>query len=186
MRARDLAESHLASEWPDLAAGIDSPQDLLRDAFASYSGKLPATLLEFRAVAFSLIDRAISAARSEDFEASAGPALDAVVQLLKLMSRDRDPRQRMQALCYLRLIGMEGRSFQQLGDELGVKRATVHKCYRTIQQRTGLPGRGDKSAAARETFRQLRLGKRRLRAPWAGITLWNSLVCQTPPALAAA
>lgn len=141
-------------------------------------------------MAFSLIDRAIFAARPEDFQtqgAGAGnQSLTAVVALIRLMSRDRDPRQRMQALCYLRLMGMEGRSFQAIGDELGVKRATVHKCYRTIQERTGLSGRGDKSDAARETFRQLRLGKRRLRPAWSGISIWKRTVCQTPLALAAA
>jgi hypothetical protein len=186
MRTRDLADSHRACEWPDLAAGIDTPRDLLRDAFDAFNGPLPKTMVEFRALAFTIIDRAVTSGRPEDFAATGASSVEAIVRLLTVMTRDRDPRMRMQAFCYLRLMGLEGRSFQEIGDELGVKRATVHKCYRTIQQRTGLPGRGDKSDAARETFRQLRLGKRRLRVPWAGISLWKSLVCQTPPALAAA
>ena len=62
-----------------------------------------------------------------------------------------------------------------------VRRATVHKCYRTIQERTGMPSRGDKSPAAREKFRHLRLGIRRERRPWQGLSIWKRLVSATAP-----
>lgn len=184
MRDCDLADSPIASHrnTPDLEA--DTMRDFLRESFSRFNGNVPATLSAFHGLCFTLIDGALSEAG--ETEAPIPPATsreyEITIRLLQLFARDEDRHYRMRAYCYLRLLGIEGRSFQQLGDMLGVEKQTVDKCYREIQRRLGdIPGRGDKSPEAREAYRQLRLGQKRPRAPWTGINAWKISLPQPQP-----
>lgn len=174
MRHADLPDTPLASYSPAPAA--DTLRGFLRETFARFKGNVPLTVQAFHALCFSLIDAALDEAGGDPIatRGSSGTGAE-MVRLLQTMSRDTDHRVAMRAYAYLRLAGHEGRSFQQIGDELGVRRATVHKCYRDIQRRLGdFPGRGDKSPAARETFRRRRTGRRRQRFTWPGQNAWQN------------
>jgi hypothetical protein len=197
MRHCDLPDSPLASHRPDITAGIDQLPDFLHEKITQYQGKTPANLVEMAQIFFGLIAAAMKEANCQEVDRHLREpgtknqeqgTSDIIIKLLQLMSRDTDQHYRMRALCYLRLMGLEGRSFRALGDELGVVRATVHKCYRDLQKRLGdLPGRGDKSPEARETYRRARLGQRRERglchfaSAWLGSACLTLLPAPTPP-----
>jgi hypothetical protein len=167
----DLPDSPLASFRRNLSAEIDDLPGHIRDAIDLYGGAVPASMAEFQAACRGILAQALRAADAPDAVAAASPSpgnnpqsAEMVAKLLQLMSRDTDSHYKMRALCYLRLMGREGRSFQALANELGVVRATVHNCYRDLQKRMGgIPGLGDKSPEAREKYRLGRLGKRRER-----------------------
>lgn len=176
-----------ASTRPPIEADADSPRDFLREVFADYAGALPVTREAFRALAFRLIDDAIAIISGQfptgselaAFGARAtGPeAQEPVIRLLHMLRYARDWRLRLDALCFLRILGDEGRSLDEIGIEAGLgagKKGTVHKRFREIQRLLGdLPARGDKSPEARAKYRQIRTGSRRPRLPWSGLSAWS-------------
>jgi hypothetical protein len=167
MLRADLADTTLASYAPDIPGEVDSLRDVLREHFASAPD---------REDCFTRIDRALSEINVVEFDrgAQARSAQEIAVRILQLLSRDADRHYRMRAICYLRLIGAEGRSFEEIAEELGTSRQNVDKCYRQIQDRLGgMPGRGDKSPIARAKYRNLRLGQRRPRAAWPAASAWQ-------------
>jgi len=186
MRDCDLADSPLASHHHTPDCEADTLRDFMRESFACFKGNIPTTLSAFHGLCFQLIDAAIEEAGPIYEKADSGAGrreYEITIRLLQLFARDEDRHYRMRAMCYLRLIGIEGRSFQALGEELGVERQTVDKCYREIQRRLGdIPGHGDKKPEAREKYRQLRLGKKRVRAPWTGFTTWKQSFSLQPQA----
>lgn len=193
MFRQDSSDSPLASYRPDIGAGVDSLEDRIREKAATYGGKMPGSIRELTDTLFLILKAALLDADWKELERRAASREDeeVTIRLLELMSRDSDRHYRMRALCLLRLMGREGRSFQTLGDLLGTRRATVHKCYRQLQARLGdLRGRGDKSPEAREKYRRRRIGQTRDRGDsdfagaWAG-TL-RGLFLPPPPVAAAA
>lgn len=187
MRNRDLPDSPLASHDPDIAGEADSPRDFLRETFGSFQGTLPTTLAGFRELAFRLIDEALTVITGEfpkgstlggwGAKASGPQQQDAVIRLLFMLRYAKDFRLRLDALCFLRIMGDEGRSFEEIGVAAGLgpdKKGTVHKRYREIQRMCGdLPGRGDKSPDARAKYAGLRTGQRRPRLAWPGASAWS-------------
>lgn len=175
MRHACLSDTPLASHRPDIAARADTLRDVLLEGFSTHAGAMPATVEELQAIAADIIDSALGKNPSVSIDPKARNHLEITVQVLQLISRDKDRHYRMRALCYLRLLGIEGRTFEALGEELGTTRAAVNRCYRDLQRRLGdLPARGDKKPAAREKYRQIRLGKRRIRPIWSGSRAWSA------------
>jgi hypothetical protein len=186
MRACDLPDSPLASFDPDIAGAADSPRDFLREVFGEFTGPLPDSLPAFRQLAFRLIDDALTIITGElpagsglaawGAKASGPEKQNEVIRLLNMLRYAKDSRLRLDALCFLRIMGDEGRSFDEIGEAAGLgagKKGTAHKRYREIQRLLGgLPGRGDKSPEARQKYRHLREGQRRQRAPWSGAGAW--------------
>jgi hypothetical protein len=134
-----------------------------------------------RASAAKLVAQQIASAGLDDAE----PAKPKVVELLTMLSCDENHTLAIRALCWLRLLGQEGRSLDAIGAEFGVVRATVDAIYRSVQRRYEsrgiiLTSRGDKSPAAREACRQRRLGKRKSRAPWLAQKIWPKLSLPLP------
>jgi len=193
MLRQDTSDSSIASYWPDTEGSADSLEDRIREKASTYDGKMPGSVRELTDTLFLILKAALLDADWKELERRAASREDeeVTIRLLELMSRDTDRHYRMRALCLLRLMGREGRSFQTLGDLLGTRRATVHKCYRQLQARLGdLRGRGDKSPEAREKYRRRRIGQTRDRGDsdfagaWAG-TL-RQIFLPPPPVAAAA
>lgn len=96
---------------------------------------------------------------------------DDIREILAMMSFDGNRTVAVRALCWLRLLGKEERSLDEIGAEFGVVRATVDAIYRKIQDAFAARGivlesRGDKDSKARAACRERRLGKRKKRSPW--------------------
>jgi len=193
MLRQDTADSTRASYRPDIEGEADSLEDRIREKIATFQGRMPGTVGELADTVFAILRLACLDADWKELERRAASREDEEVTMrfLELMSRDTDRHYRMRALCLLRLMGREGRSFQTLGDLLGVRRATVHKCYRQLQERLGgLRGRGDKSPEARQKYRHTRIGKTRDRGDSDFEGSWRramqSLFLPPPPVAAAA
>jgi hypothetical protein len=171
----DLSDSPLASHRPSIEEQADTFRDFLRETFARFNGNLPISLQAFRALCFQLIDEAIrEAGASTPAEVKSMDSYDQAVRLLRLISRSDEGGLGMRAACFLRLLGVDGRSFQEIADAYGFdSRAAPHAAYRKIQRATGLRARGDKSDDAREHCRNRRTGQLRARQPWAGLSAWN-------------
>lgn len=178
MRDRDLADSPLASCSPE-EPDCDSLRDFLAEPFTEAARAMPpADGAAFRALAGQCLDRGLAAAADAGFEgtgAAAPDALAVLVKVLQFMSRDADRHYALRAICYLRLLGHEGRSFQAIADEFHVTRADVHTIYRSLQRRhPQLRSRGDKSDRSREACRLRRIGARKTHEPWSISTLWRN------------
>lgn len=196
MLRQDASDSSLASYTPhNIGDGADSIEDRVHEAVTFFRGPMPNTATELAATVLAVMKVAMGDADLAELEQRVAKHedLEVTVRLLQLISRDSDRHYQMRALCLLRLMGYEGRSFQTLGELLGVERATVHKCYRDLQRRLKLPGRGDKSPEAREKYRRRRLGQKRERFPsefaggWAAAArVLKDLILPTPPVLALA
>lgn len=158
----DLADTPLASEWPDIAAGCDSLADRLREAVAGFIP--PAE----RARAFAAIDQALAGSDQEsgtlDREQIAAGILFAVYG-----DTSHAPEIRLIAAAALKRFGRDGRSYQAMGDEFGVTRACVHAHSRRIEKRTGIKCRSDKGAQARAISADRATGRRRAGAAAGGI-----------------
>ena len=173
MFAGDAAQSVRASFTPDIPGACDSVGDILAEPFLLFRGTLPRSHADFGAVCKELLQEGMAAAGLEDGTTAAG-AHTAMVETLRLVAGDENRTMALRAICYLRLLGAEGRSFQEIGDEFGVVRATVQEIYSEIQKRhEGLRGRGDKSTACREACRKRRLGFVKVRPPWQASKLWK-------------
>lgn len=173
----DPAQSPLASCRPHIAEEIDTLRDFFLESVSRFKGDLPTTILAFQNFIMQIVDEVLQDASDEAIEKSAADLEhqeDVTISLLETMGMADDPHIRMKALCYLRLLGREERSFEELGQVLGVRRATVNKCYRDLQCRIGLRGLGDKSEEARNKYREIRLGKRKIRPAWAGLNAWKN------------
>lgn len=188
MKRGDVATTPPASFRPPIESEADSPRDFLREAFAGYAGPLAfASAAALRTRDFLLIDEALTIISGEfpagsDLRAfgarASGPAVqEPIIRLLNLLRYARDSRLRLDALCFLRILGDEGRSLEEIGIEAGLgagKKGTVHKRYREIQRLLGdLPARGDKSPEARAKYRHIRTGARRPRRVWSGTSAWS-------------
>lgn len=177
MRDRDLADSPLASCAAEPPR--DSLGDTLLEPFAQYDGPLPATRAAFRQLATELLGQGLEdAARGQlatiDEAQMVQHSRLIIVRLLQLMSRDQDRHYALRAVCYLRLLKIEGRSFDAIGREFGLTRAGVQAVYRKLQRRhPELRARGDKSDAAREACRQRRIGMKKPAEKWAAAHLWK-------------
>ncbi len=101
-----------------------------------------------------------------------------IVEIMTMLGCDENHSLALRALCWLRVLGKEGRSLDAIGAEFGVVRATVDAIYNGIKRRYEkrqiiLTSRADKSPAAREACRQRRLGKRKPKREWTANNLWK-------------
>lgn len=177
MRDRDLADSPLASHRQLPSDHCDSLRDLLVEPFLTFTGPVPTTTELFRKRCAGLLDAGLSQARdagaAEDSEPQVGKAL--LIRVMQLIAGDGDRRMALRATCYLRLMEVEGRSFEEIGKQFGVCRAAVQAVYRQIQARhPGLRSRGDKSDSSREACRRRRLGVRKPRVDWSTAGQWTN------------
>lgn len=177
MREKDLADSPLASHSDLPSNHCDSLRDLLAEPFQAYRGELPADHSRFRVICLGLLDAGLIEAEDAGATEQSAPvaAKAALVKVLQLLAGDSDRRLAVRALCYLRLIGVDGRSFEAIGAPYGLCRAAVQTVYRQIQRcHPGMRSRGDKSDAAREACRRRRMGARKPRIDWPTGSLWNN------------
>lgn len=177
MRDCDLADSSLAAHHESPSDGIDSLRDILAEPFLVFRGPVPPDLSAFRDTCARLLDAGLSEAREAGVTEQAEPtsAKAALVRVLQLLAGDSDRRLAVRAFCYLRLIGVEGRSFESIGKPFGLCRAAVQTIYRKIQTlHPGLRSRGDKSDSAREDCRRRRIGARKQRIDWPTASLWRN------------
>lgn len=148
MLTSDLADSPLASHWPDIAGDVDSPFDLLREEIEDLLGKGAD-----RDRLFDLIEQA------EDRRPPlrSAPALGRAPQSLfeKLRSIAEDTRLSIELRCQAigEAIGANdphfSESYQYYADALGLTRACLHGKARKLQRRLGLRARRDKKDDAR-------------------------------------
>lgn len=188
----DPATSPRASTRVTPADSADSLQDLLAEPLliarlATQHLQVPPSpglpVCTYRPLTESqvraLVDAQVASAGLDD----AAPGKPQIVEILTMLSCDENHTLAIRALCWLRLLGHEGRSLDQIGAEFGVVRATVDAIYRTIQKRYEARGiiltsRGDKSPAARKACQDRRRGKRKQRDPWAAHKQWPKI---SPP-----
>jgi hypothetical protein len=198
MPGGDPASSPLASTRHTPADDADSLHDLLAEPLllarlaAPRTDRTGAVITGPNGIAYDPISRARVTALVSAQIASAGlddaaPGKPQIIELLTMLSCDENHTLAIRALCWLRLLGHEGRSLDAIGAEFGVVRATVDAIYRGIQKRYEARGiiltsRGDKSPAARKACQERRRGKRKLRAPWAAQKLWPKLSPPLPSA----
>lgn len=89
--------------------------------------------------------------------------LELIVKVVQLF--DYVPGYRVRAKAIQRLLGHEGRSFEECAKQEGVTKQAMQKIYRKLQKETKIRGRGDKSDPAREKYRKRATGKKRERRP---------------------
>ena len=188
MLTGDLATSPLASTDHTPADEADSLEDLLaeplllarlgaqRIAVPPAPGKsvaeyVPLTSEQIRALVTAQIRNA-----SLD---EAAPSKPRAADILVMLSCDENHTLAIRALCWLRLLGIEGRSLDAIGAEFGVVRATVDAIYRGVQKRYAqrgiiLTSRADKSPSSREACRKRRVGQRKNRNAWKGTKIWQT------------
>lgn len=193
MRDSDLADSPLASYRPDISGGVDQLPDYLRERIAVVQSQrlpLPTTFEQRTEQMHQVLEDAIADMEGEPRKPTPGPSkrleIDVIVPVLKLIDEySNDSQLRMHAICLLRLLEQDGRTFAQIAADCGVtSRACPHAVYRKIQRRLGLRARGDKSDGAREKCRVRRTGQIREKTPWSGIHAWKNTTSLPLPPLA--
>lgn len=173
MLDKDLADSPLASCDPELPE--EGPADLIVEELLAVHSRLQTSdRRTFCAVAMSAVKRGLDQAGDADSSSS-----QQIVTFFRAMERDDNRKVALYATCYLRLLNIEGRSFDEIAKEHGVVRATVNLVFRRLQESLALRGvalrsRGDKSAESREACRKRRVGVRKVRSNWNRSTLWNN------------
>ncbi len=184
MRDCDTAASPLASYTPDIPSAIDSLRDAFLEVVLQYTDAIPATIDELKGLFVSFIDRVLARVDLMEFDRAAiqRQQVSIVADVLKLISKEDDHHYKLRALCYLRLLGHEGRTFEEMGEELGICRAAVNACYRNLQRKTKLPGHGDKKPEARRKYARIRTGRKRIRPLWSGRSAWMSTPILALPA----
>jgi hypothetical protein len=176
MRDRDLADSPRASHHDLPSDHVDSLADFVLEPFLTFGGPVPTTMGNFKSVCSGLVKVGVREAEDAGRAEDVGPGMKGLlVKVLRVLAADTDRRTAVRAVCVLRLMGVEGRSFQEIGQEFGLCRAAVQTVYRQIQKaHGGLKSRGDKSDASREACRQRRLGQRKERVDWSTAKLWQN------------
>ena len=166
MRDRDLADSSLASEWPDIAGAVDSLADRAREALAPF---IPAPE---RARAFAALD-AVLAADADAAPACHGEKLQLVFETLRAIYGDTrlPPEVRRQAVAAA--IGANdpyfSKAYEYYANQFAVTRACIHSKARDVQRRFGLRARRDKCDSARGKSKANATGPRTARAPLAAV-----------------
>lgn len=199
MLTGDLANSPLASTDHTPADEADSLEDLLaeplhlarlasiRIADPPSPGKQVAEYVPLDAKAIrSLIAQQIKSAgldpqdgSRENVRASRRLTDEEIVEIMTMLSCDTNHTLAIHALCWLRYMGKEGRSFDKIGEEFGVVRATVQAIDKTVKERYAqrgiiLTSRADKSPSSREACRKRRVGQRKNRNAWKGTKIWQT------------
>ncbi len=169
----DIADSPLASQPADLS-GVDKPRDLAAELIATAiradRSPLPCDRSNFETAAIRILADPVGDALEAHgaHEMSSG-------ELLDLVAGDTSRTLALRAVCYKILLGQEGRTYQEIGEEFGVTRACVQEIFTNIQARHGgLRNRRDKKPEAREACRQRRIGTRKARTSSFPLTLWTN------------
>lgn len=172
----DIADSPRASHRDLPSSHCDTLRDHLLDPICTYSGPLPLSPGAFKALASTLVETGLAAAREAGVLDDA-PALDSPhIRFLQLIASDHsDRRLAIRATCWLRILRVEGRSFDKIGASFGLTRAAVQTIYRHIQKaHPALRAPGDKSDESREQCRRRRTGVRKARVDWPTSSLWRT------------
>lgn len=161
MHSSDLADSPLASEWPDIAEACDKPADLLREALAPFIPR------HFHGPAFSAIDAVCARA---DFAGGAVDRMQIERETLRKVFGDTRlaDEVRMTALSAAIASGdpLFGRSYQYYADQMGgVTRACLQAKAREVQKKFGLRAGRDKKDSARAKSKENATGPRADRPP---------------------
>lgn len=178
MLTGDLANSPLASTDHTPADEADSLRDFLLEAFLNHAKTMPPNIgrgyMEQAAVC---LDAGFEEAQKAGVVESSQTANNTqIIRILQLVAGDNNKELAIRAICYLRLLNLEKRSFEEIGNYFGVCRANVQIIYRKIQrQHPTLRSRADKSDSAREASRQIRLGRRKQSFDWPTRSLWKPL-----------
>lgn len=106
---------------------------------------------------------------------AAPPVDNPHIRFLQLIAKSRcDRRLGLRATCFLRILRIDGRSFEEIGAEFGVCRAAVQTIHREIQrEHPELRGRADKDDSAREACKQRRTGWRKPHIDWPTSSIWR-------------
>jgi len=150
MRDRDLADSSIASEYPDLAAEIDTVSDLAKEAIAPFIPEAQ------RATAFAKLEEVLRAAEADGSGGRSNMA--PVFEVLHAIYGDsRMPLDIRRQACSA-AIGANhpafGNAYQWYADLFGVTRACIHSDAREVQKKFGVRARRDKKDSAREGSRE--------------------------------
>lgn len=138
----DLADTSLASEWPDISAACDSLADRLAEALAPFIAR------DQRPAALAALQRVLAAeASTPDTERET-----IVVETLRAVYGDtrHAAEIRLIAQSALITISRNGQSYQAVADEFAVTRACPHNHARRIEEATGIKPRRAKSELARQ------------------------------------
>jgi len=174
MRDQDLADSPLASHCDLPSNHVDTVQDFVREAVAGDA--------QLRPLVDRVMDRVI-AGLEEAEEAGVGMggdggASNATVRGLQMIADFPDWAIAGRAIGFLRMLGHEGKSFEEIGRRFGIQRQTAHILFRSIQRAwPKFRSRGDKSDASRADCEKRRTGARKpkidapARKPWKLPTL---------------
>jgi hypothetical protein len=177
MRDRDLADSHLASHWPDMAEALDSLPDVFQEKLAAFQGPLPRTPRERVEQFAGILAEALKEANVAEAERR-GPAAGSdpeLVEGMRHIAEDQsNQRLALRAACVLKQLGLDHRSDQQLANDYGLTtRAAPHAIRRQIERTTGLRCRSSKSDLTRLRCQERTTGRKRERAPFLGEGAWQ-------------
>ena len=183
MLTADLADTPLASHWPDIASEIDTLPDYLREQIAECHSPLPRTVAERAQQFLALVAAAMKEANLQQAEHHAADGVSVNSQLVEGMrilssAEEKNRHLAFRAACVLKQLGLDPRSDQQLADDYGVvtSRAAPHAIRRAVERQTGLRSRSSKNDSTRDACRARRLGTKRERAPYLGATGWQAAV----------
>lgn len=164
---RDAAERPEASTRPDIAADIDSLEDHLAEMIAATTGNLPPEMLRVVAsIAAGAFRDSSNQERLLQLFGCAAPLQSDLEAFAQRLARwiDADSNPQLEARCVDFVFGFGlngGRNQTQIGEEMGVKKATVSKrCRNLVRAFNRAPGRGMKTEAACQSYRDRQMGKR--------------------------
>lgn len=191
----DPAGYNEASYRPDMAAEIDTPEDRVLEIIAGQAVKLPGGISRGwfnQAVAGMVIATIQEASKDgslgELFDGGYSRSeMELAARLLAELIDANNPR--LQAKCLAFVLGLNiggGKSQTAIADEEGVKKATVSKRCKRLQQVFSLsPSRGMKSEAACRSYSQRQKGKRARPAAiaWNWTGLLSGVLSHDVPAI---
>jgi len=160
MRNHDAATDPQASYRPQM--NLDTPADLIHEPFAEYQGPLPTTRQQWHALTRELVEQCVE--QTDLGDGSQSDARRVACEMLRLISADDDKRFAIRATLYGRLLGIEGRSVQEIGEAFGLTRASVSHTYRQIKAlHPGISNPADKAEDYCQEAAERRRGKRKER-----------------------
>jgi hypothetical protein len=160
MRNHDAATDPHASYSPRM--NLDTPADLIHEPFAEYQGPLPVNRQQWHALTRELVEQGVE--QADIGESSQSDARRVACEMLRLISADEDKRFAIRATLYGRLLGIEGRSIEEIGQSFGLTRASVSHTYRQIKAlHPGISNPADKAEDYCQEAAERRRGKRKER-----------------------
>jgi len=107
---------------------LDSPLDLAHEPFADWCGPLPKDHEQWYELTRELLERGL-----EQIEIGGTDSRRVAMEMLRVMAKDTDREFKIRATLYGRLLGIEGRSLAEIGEDIGLSRASISHTYRQIK-----------------------------------------------------